>query len=70
MAAIEFEAIINDGSIVVPEEYRNRLKGQVRVRIVGEEKQSDGKLIDELLAQPLTIADFRPLTRDEIYARD
>jgi hypothetical protein len=47
MAAIEFEAIINNGSIVVPEEYRNRLKGPVRVRVAGEEKYSAGKLIDD-----------------------
>lgn len=70
MRAIEFEAVVDNGSIVVPEEYRDRLKGLVRVRVVGGEKPLDGNLIDELLAQPLTIADFRPLTRDEIYARD
>ncbi len=70
MAAIEFEARIDNGSIPVPEEYRDRLKGIVRVRIVDKEAASEGSMIDELLAEPIVISDFRPLTRVEIYARD
>lgn len=70
MNAIEFQARIDNGSIAVPEEYRDRLVGLVRVRVVREEELSGSNMIDELLARPLTIPDFRPLTRDEIYARD
>jgi len=70
MSAIEFEARIDNGSIPVPEEYRDRLKGIVRVRIVDKEAASEGSMIDELLAEPIVISDFRPLTRAEIYARD
>lgn len=70
MYAIEFEARVDNGSIAVPEEYRDRLKGLVRVRVVREEEPPGVNLIDELLARPLTIPDFRPLSRDEIYARD
>jgi hypothetical protein len=70
MYSIEFQARIDNGSIAVPEEYRDRLKGLVRVRVVREEELSGGNMIDELLTRPLTIPDFRPLTRDEIYARD
>jgi hypothetical protein len=70
MFTIEFQAKIDSGSIEVPEEYRDRLKGSVRVILVGESRSSSSSLIDELLAHPLQIPDFRPLTRDEIYARD
>ena len=70
MYAIEFQARIDNGSIAVPEEYRDRLKGLVRVRVVHEEELTGSNMVDELLTHPLTIQDFRPLTRDEIYARD
>jgi hypothetical protein len=70
MYAIEFQARIDNGSIAVPKEYRDRLKGLVRVRVVREEESAGVNMIDELLTRPLTIPDFRPLARDEIYARD
>lgn len=69
MFSIEFQARINNGAIEVPEEYRDRVKGSVRVILVGEGESSSGNMIDELLAKPLEIPGFRPLTRDEIYAR-
>jgi hypothetical protein len=68
MVAVEFEARIDNGSIAVPAEYRDQLKGLVRVRVVRDEELSGDNMIDELLARPLTISDFRPLSRDEIYA--
>ena len=70
MFTIEFQARIDNGAIEVPEKYRDLLKGSVRVILVGEGESSPGNMIDELLARPLQIPDFRPLSRDEIYARD
>ena len=70
MFTIEFQARIDNGAIELPEKYRDRLKGPVRVILVGEGESSSGNMIDELLARPLQIPDFRPLSRDEIYARD
>ena len=69
MFTIEFQARIDNGAIEVPEEYRDRLKGSVRVILVGEGEPSAANMINELLARPLQIPDFQPLTRDEIYAR-
>lgn len=69
--SIEFKATVNNGTIEIPEEHRDRLEGNVRVIVVAEEKQTPvANLIQELLEQPLQIPDFRPLTRDEIYSRD
>jgi hypothetical protein len=70
MFTIEFQARTDNGAIEVPEKYRDLLKGSVRVILVGEGESSSGNMIDELLARPLQIPDFRPLSRDEIYARD
>jgi DNA-binding transcriptional regulator/RsmH inhibitor MraZ len=70
MFTIEFQAKIDNGAIEVPERFRDRLKGSVRVIVFGEVESSTGSMIDELLARPLQIPDFRPLTRNEIYARD
>ena len=70
MFNIEFHARIDNGAIEVPEKFRDRLKGLVRVIVVSEAESSSGGMIDELLARPLQIPDFRPLTRNEIYARD
>ena len=69
--SIEFKATVNNGMIEIPEEYRDRLQGNVRVIVVAEEKQTPvANLIQELIEQPLQIPDFRPLTRDDIYSRD
>ena len=70
MFTIEFQARIDNGAIEVPEEFRDRLKGSVRVIVVGEAESSSDGMIDELLARPLQIPEFRPLNRNEIYARD
>jgi len=67
MDAIEFQARIDNGAIEVPEEYRDRLKGPVRVIVVRQEEMSGSNMIDELMAEPLAIPDFRPLSRNEIY---
>jgi len=68
--SIQFKARVDNGTIEIPEKYRGRLKGHVRVIIVPEEEALANSLIEELLEHPLYIPDFRPLTRDEIYSRD
>ena len=69
MSAIEFQTKVNDGSITIPEEYRNQLKGNVRVILMTEESTEDFDMIEYLLANPLSIEGFKPLTREEIYER-
>lgn len=67
MYAIEFQTKVKNGSIAIPEEYRNQLKGSVRVILLAEESTDNFDMIEHLLANPLNIEGFKPLTREEIY---
>lgn len=67
MSAIEFQTKVKDGSITIPEEYRNQLKGSVHVILLTEESVEDFDMIEYLLANPLSIEGFKPLTREGIY---
>ncbi|NJM05808.1 hypothetical protein HC891_05830 [Candidatus Gracilibacteria bacterium] len=69
MIAVEFQAHVKDGTIEVPEQYRGRFEGEVRVIILHVERQKKSRIIDKLLEHPIADATFRPLTRDEIYDR-
>lgn len=70
METIEFQAVIKDGSIEIPQQYLKRLKAQVRVTLLTENTaKKQENLIDKLLVHPVRIKGFRPLTREEIYAR-
>jgi hypothetical protein len=69
MYAVEFQAKIKDGIIEIPEIYRNRLKGHVRVILLAEEEGTNENLIDQLLQHPLKVAGFMPLPREAIYER-
>lgn len=69
MQAIEFQAKVEDGVIIVPEQHRGEMIGQqVRVIILTEDKPEPYDIITELINNPLQISDFKPLTRDEIYS--
>lgn len=67
MYAIEFQTKVKNGSIAIPEEYREHLKGSVRVILLAEEGTDNFDMIEHLLANPLKIEGFKPLTRQEIY---
>ena len=67
MQAIEFRTKVKDGSIAIPEEYKDKLKGIVRVILLEEESTDNFDMIEHLLANPLSIEGFKPLTREEIY---
>lgn len=69
MYAVEFQTTIKNGVIEIPVEYQRSLKQSVRVILLAEdEAQPTKNFIDHLLAQPLQIKNFRPLTREEVYA--
>ena len=72
--SVNFEAKVNNGTIDIPEEYRDRVKGTVHVTIVSEDEAAlaatPDSIIEELLAQPLHVPGFQALTRDEIYSRN
>ena len=70
MNAIEFQATIKNGIIEIPREYLEDLADRVRgILLVGEAPASTANLIDQLLAQPVRMKGFRPLTREEVHVR-
>lgn len=69
MAAIEFEAHVTNGMIEIPPVHRAELQGSVHVIVIPEARAVGNTKIDELLANPLQVTGFRPLTRDEAHER-
>ncbi len=69
MYAIEFQTRVTNGSIEIPEGLKDKLVGLVRVIILTEEKPAKAEMIDRLLAEPIKLESFEPLTREEIYER-
>ena len=67
MYAIEFQTKVKDGSITIPEQYRNKINGNVRVILLAEGREENFDMIEHLLTNPLRIEGFKPLTREEIY---
>ncbi len=65
-----FHAIVKDGLIELPQEYRGKIQQRVQViaRLKGE-KKATRTMIDRLLARPVRSKDFRPMSRNEIYDR-
>lgn len=69
MNVIEFQTTVKDSTITIPEEYRNKIKGTVRVILLATEPTQSFDMIDHLLANPLRVRGFKPLSRGEIYER-
>ncbi len=70
MNMIEFHARVKDGSIKIPRKYWRDLTTRVHVILLAEKStQPTGDLVDELLAHPIQIQGFRPLTREQSHAR-
>lgn len=70
MHSIEFHAFIKDGAIEVPAEHLPLLSGGVTVIVVPDASQMAlPNLIDQLLAKPLRVDGFEPLSREESHAR-
>ena len=73
--SIEFETEIENGSIRVPLEYRRRLQERsggrpVRVIILIPEDKPVYNVIDDLLDNPIEVADFAPLARADLHERN
>lgn len=71
MYAIEFQTTIKNGIIEIPRRYLKNLSNRVRVILLIEEtpNKTAVNFIDQLLAHPVRVEGFRPLTREEIYAK-
>jgi hypothetical protein len=70
MYAIEFQTTVKNGLIEIPRQYVRNLTNRVRVILLVEDaSKTTVDFIDQLLAHPVRVKGFRPLTREEVYAR-
>lgn len=72
MSTVKFEATVENGSIIIPSKFRNRIKGKVEVVISTKELNSEREeknFLRELIENPIYDPDFVPPARDEIYDR-
>jgi bifunctional DNA-binding transcriptional regulator/antitoxin component of YhaV-PrlF toxin-antitoxin module len=70
MYAVEFKATIKDGTITIPEKFRENINKNVKVILLSEEREETSySIIEDLLKSPLNIPNFKPYTREEIYDR-
>lgn len=69
MAAVEFDAHVANGAIPIPPAHQDHLHGAVHVIVIPRAVSGSVNKIDELLASPLKVDGFRPLTRDEAHER-
>lgn len=72
MSIVKFEATVDNGSIVIPTKFRNKIKGKVEVvistkKLISEREEKD--FLQEMIENPIYDPDFVRLTRDEIYDR-
>lgn len=69
MEAIEFKTKVKDGTIKIPQKYKQILKDTVKVIILCDPKKPMKNIINELWENPIEIDGFSPLSREEIYER-
>jgi hypothetical protein len=70
METVQFKTKIKNGVIEIPKKYQGKFKDNVRVILVAESsKAKAANYLDELMAHPLKVKGFRPLTREEAHAR-
>ena len=72
MSVVKFEATVDNGSIIIPTKFRNKVKGKVEVIISTKEIIRDNEeknFLREMIENPIHDPDFVPFTRDEIYDR-
>jgi hypothetical protein len=71
MQTIEFHTKIKNGIIQIPDHYRSIVADDVRVILTPKSEQAtQSDIISKLMTNPLNVKGFKPLTRDEAYARD
>ncbi|MBD2307813.1 MULTISPECIES: hypothetical protein [unclassified Chroococcidiopsis] len=73
MSSVEFQAKVENGNIVIPDEYRQELSEVATVKIVIS-KQSKQQFIpfdimDELAQNPVSISGIRTISREEMHER-
>lgn len=66
---IEFTAKINQGMIQIPQEYSENLTEELEVEVMIKPKGKK-RLMDELAENPIAVANWRELTREQIHQRE
>jgi hypothetical protein len=66
MQSIKFHTVIKDGAIAIPAEYLPLLSGGATVIVVLDtSRHASPNMIEHLLANPLRVPGFQPLTRED-----
>ncbi len=69
MQALTFKATVKNGMIRIPRKYQNQLPEHVKIVVFPEKQRSGEDAIERLLANPLRITNFQPLSREDIHDR-
>lgn len=70
MVTVQFKSKIKNGVIEIPRKYKGKLRDNVRVTLKAETPKGKSKnYLDTLLAHPVKVKKFSPMTREQIYAR-
>jgi len=70
MRIIEFRAKTKNGIIQIPAKFMGKVAEDVQVILIAQsEKIKQLDIIDELMANPLKVEGFKPMTRDKAHAR-
>jgi hypothetical protein len=70
MVTVQFKSKIKNGVIEIPKKYRGKLREDVRVILKAETPRIRSKnYLDKLIAHPVKVKNFSPMTREQIYAR-
>ena len=70
MQIIEFRAKTKNGIIQIPAEFMGMVAEDVQVILIPQSGEKQLDIIDELMANPLKVDGFKPMTRDESHARN
>jgi hypothetical protein len=66
---IEFQTYIEHGTIELPKEFHEQIKGRARVIVLTEESEDEEDMIEFLMEHPYSVSTFTPLTREEAHER-
>jgi hypothetical protein len=73
MVEVEFQAKVQNGIIVVPEEYQSALAEVEQVKVTLHKPTKlpffEDEFISQLLQNPIPVAGIRHITREEMHER-
>jgi hypothetical protein len=68
MLAYEFKAVVNDGLIEIPDEYKNKIPKNLKVILLSEEiTEGERQKSTLLMDSPMHIENFKRYSRAELY---